>query len=213
MLIQDILPPSMKPTSGSDALKKVQHIHHVTKLSTITSRPPQVRPELRRFSSFDMLPSKPKRSTKSASQKPLIVVRTKQPELSQHQNSIVKELATPSQKIDERSVRARFSDFLQYPLIAIAAVLAANSSAAGQAMIGLYAVFAIFVKMSSKYSLGAAVLLLISIPVFRTLGEIDVSEKFAVYAYELLVIGILQAIIETWLDNRKQKTRHTPSKA
>lgn len=100
-------------------------------------------------------------------------------------------------------VRAKIFDFVQYPLIAAAAVGIAYSPTVGQIVIGIYLLLALILRISSRVTFAVALVLLVCIPFFQVLGQTVVSENVAVYAYEMLVVGTLQAIIELWRDNRK----------
>jgi len=108
-------------------------------------------------------------------------------------------------------VRSKIFDFAQYPLIALAAVGIAYSPAVGQAAVGIYLLMALIFKVSSRVSFAIALVLLVCIPFFQVLGQATVSENVAVYAYEMLVVGTLQAIIELWRDNRAERKRLKPS--
>ena len=110
--------------------------------------------------------------------------------------------AIPSKPV---RVRSKIFDFAQYPLIALAAVGIAYSPAAGQVAVGIYLLMALIFKVSSRVSFAIALVLLVCIPFFQVLGQATVSENVAVYAYEMLVVGTLQAIIELWRDNRRER--------
>ena len=101
--------------------------------------------------------------------------------------------------------RAKVFDFVQYPLIAAAAVGAAYSTNVGQAIIGIYFLLAIIFKIRSQITFGAALLLLISIPFFQVIHLTGTSENAAVYSFEMLVVGTIQAMIELWRSNRKAR--------
>lgn len=227
MLIEDIRPGGKRPAAQTSALNKVRQIHHATKLSTIASQPPQIRPEIQRLGSFDILPYRPKSAGKKVFMSDILSKQSRpapanaRPPKPQPPRPISPPPAAISaeprlaiaHQASKPPIWRKLLDFMQYPLIAAVALLAAYNSTAGQIMIGLYALFAIFVKVSSKYTFGAALLLLLAIPTFQALGETGISEKCAIYAYELLVVGTLQAIIETWLDNRRNKVKPTTSRA
>ncbi len=101
--------------------------------------------------------------------------------------------------------RAKVFDFVQYPLIAAAAVGAAYSTNVGQAIIGIYFLLAIIFKIRSQITFGVALLLLISIPFFQIIHLTGTSENAAVYSFEMLVVGTIQAMIELWRSNRKAR--------
>lgn len=208
MLIEDIRPGGKRPAPQATALKKMRQLHHATKISTIVSKPPQTRPQPNHPASVrahSQATAQLKR--KAATQNPIQTTPVQPGQRSTFQKQVSKPTTTKAARW------RRLFDFVQYPLIAAVALLAAYNSMAGQVMIGLYALFAIFVQVSSKYTFGAALLLLVAIPTFQVLGESGVSEKCAIYAYELLVVGTLQTIIETWLENRKSKVKPTTSRA
>ena len=224
MLINDIVPPKKRQTHGQAALQRVQQLHSATKLTTLAKNPPQLRPELRKYSSFDILPAK----TPGLRRRPQIsyikpqanhptAVKTAPAQQPRPQSVRQPKPAETTIQSKPKTVAAeptpgtplwrRLLDFAQYPLIAGAAILAASNSTAGQVMIGLYALLGILVRISSKYTFGGALILLVGIPFFQVLHQSGVSEKSAIYAYEMLVVGTLQAIIETWLENRSNKIR------
>lgn len=211
MLIEDIRPPR-KPTA-TVALQKVQQLHNASKLSNLSKSRPR---------SFDILPSKPlstrpgphltdiqpQRNHPTAVQAPQPATK---PSFTHVPSPIVVPTPTPRPASIPTKATARpplwrrLADFAQYPLIAIFAILAAYNSTAGQIMIGLYGILTIVFRINSQYTFGAALILLIGIPSFQALHQSGVSEKCAIYAYELLVVGTLQAIVETWLENRSTK--------
>jgi hypothetical protein len=82
-------------------------------------------------------------------------------------------------------------ELLQYPLIAAAALGAAYSSSIGQWLVLAYAVVVLVTRRSSRLSFGVALFLLITIPFFQALGQ-----SGAIYTYELLVVGTIQALME-----------------
>jgi len=101
--------------------------------------------------------------------------------------------------------RAKIFDFVQYPLIAAAAIGAAYSTNVGQAIIGVYFLLAIIFKIRSQITFGVALLLLISIPFFQIIHLTGTSDNAAIYSYEMLVVGTIQAMIELWRSNRKAR--------
>lgn len=92
---------------------------------------------------------------------------------------------------------ARAWSLAQYPLCATLAIASAYSSLLGQSAIALYAVYAVVRKLDSRISFGLALGMLCCIPLFQVIGLPGVSERAAVYTYELLVAGTLQAIWES----------------
>jgi hypothetical protein len=93
---------------------------------------------------------------------------------------------------------------LQYPLIAILAVVSVYSTEVGQWIILAYAIYAIIRRVDSRATFVAALVLLIAVPLFQVLNQPGVAENIAVYTYELLVVGTVQSIIEL-IVTRKQK--------
>lgn len=87
---------------------------------------------------------------------------------------------------------------LQNSVIAIIAVAMAYSSVVGQAIIGIYLLAGLLLKFDSRYSFGAALIFLIGVPFFQAIGMTGVSENSAIYAYEMLVVGVAQAIVESF---------------
>jgi hypothetical protein len=87
-------------------------------------------------------------------------------------------------------------ELLQYPLIAAAALGAAYSSSIGQWLVLAYAVVVLVTRRSSRLSFGVALFLLITIPFFQALGQSGIAENAAIYTYELLVVGTIQALME-----------------
>ncbi len=87
---------------------------------------------------------------------------------------------------------------LQNSVIAIIAVAMAYSSVVGQAIIGIYMLAGLLLKFDSRYSFVAALIFLIGVPFFQAIGMTGVSENSAIYAYEMLVVGVAQAIVESF---------------
>jgi hypothetical protein len=93
--------------------------------------------------------------------------------------------------------RKKLLDMLQYPLIAGLALGASINTTFGQLIILVYAVIVIiFRRNTSALSFGLALLILISVPIFSAIGQSAISENAAIYVYELLVVGTIQAIVE-----------------
>ncbi len=92
----------------------------------------------------------------------------------------------------------RLLDFAQYPLIAAFALGAAYSPTVGQLSIMAFGILGLGFRLSSRYAFGAALLLLASVPFFQVLHQSGISQNCAIYAYELLVVGTLQAILESF---------------
>ena len=88
-------------------------------------------------------------------------------------------------------------EFAQYPLFAIFALAASANTTFGQSLVAAYAVVVIFLRRRpSALSFGIALLLLISIPIFTLISQPTIAENIAIYVYELLVVGTIQAILE-----------------
>lgn len=83
-----------------------------------------------------------------------------------------------------------------YPLFAVGAIAAAYSSTIGQWLVLAYGLFAIFTRRDSRLSFGIALFTLITIPIFQLIHQTGIASNAAIYTYELLVIGTIQAIIE-----------------
>ncbi len=111
-----------------------------------------------------------------------------------------------AQKTPKPTLYRKLLDFIQYPLIAVAALTAAYSPTAGQIIIGVYFLIALIFKISSRASFAIALVLLLCIPFFQILGQAGISENVAIYAYEMLAVGTVQAIIELWRDDKEPKT-------
>ena len=102
---------------------------------------------------------------------------------------------------------SRFRKFLalmQYPLSAALLIVAIYSTAIGQWLVLAYAVYALIRGVQSRNTFIAALLLLVAIPVFQLLNQPGVADNIAIYAYELLVVGTAQAIVEL-IKGRKHK--------
>lgn len=95
---------------------------------------------------------------------------------------------------------------LQYPIVAILALVAVYSVTIGQWLVVAYAVYVLIRRVDSRSTFIGALLLLIAVPVFQLLNQPGVAEHIAVYTYELLVVGTLQAIIELVLVRSHKKS-------
>jgi hypothetical protein len=87
-------------------------------------------------------------------------------------------------------------EIIQYPLIAAAALGAAYSSTVGQYLVLAYGIVALITRRTSRLSFGMALFLLITIPFFQVIHQSSIAENVAIYTYELLVIGTIQALME-----------------
>lgn len=93
--------------------------------------------------------------------------------------------------------RDKLWDLVQYPLFAVIAITASVNNTFGQLLIGVYAVIVIFIRRRpSSLSFGLALIILISVPIFNLIGQSSIAENAAIYVYELLVVGTIQAIVE-----------------
>ncbi len=95
-----------------------------------------------------------------------------------------------------RVIYARLLSIVQYGVFAIVALVAAGNSTLGQYFVLAYALYAILRRSNSQRTFLLALLLLISVPIFQILGQTGIADNMAIYTYELLVIGTVQAIIE-----------------
>ncbi len=117
--------------------------------------------------------------------------------------------AVSKAKPQKRPLYRKLLEFIQYPLIGVAALAAAYSPTAGQVIIGVYFLLALIFKISSRASFAIALVLLLCIPFFQLLGQAGISENVAIYAYEMLAVGTVQAIIELWRgDETIETTTH-----
>ena len=85
---------------------------------------------------------------------------------------------------------------LQYPLLAAIALIAAYSATAGQVLVLLFGIFALVRRLDSRYAFGAALFLLVTIPLFSAIGQSGIAQNAAIYVYELLVVGTIMAVLE-----------------
>jgi hypothetical protein len=66
----------------------------------------------------------------------------------------------------------------------------------GQAVISLYFVLTIvFNKTVSRISFFLTLVSLICIPLFDAIGQSGISDNAAIYAFELLLVGVVQSVI------------------
>ena len=91
----------------------------------------------------------------------------------------------------------------QYPLIAAVALGAAYSGVFGQFLIAFYIAFAVVTRRTSQLSFGAAVFLLVTIPLFQGLNQPIIDQNVATYVFELLAFGTAQAV---WEQRKIDKT-------
>lgn len=105
----------------------------------------------------------------------------------------------------KRRIASLLLEGVQYPFIAAAAVTAAYSSMIGQWFVLAYIVYAIVLRKKSKQTFVLALVMLLTVPLFQIIGQSNISENTAIYTYELLAFGTLQAIVELLLDERRHK--------
>jgi hypothetical protein len=103
-----------------------------------------------------------------------------------------KSASKPSAKPTKRQIW----EFAQYPLLALIALVAAASTTFGQALVFVYAVIVVARRRTSTTTFGLALIILVAIPIFQALGQATIAENAAIYVYELLVVGTIQAILE-----------------
>jgi len=100
----------------------------------------------------------------------------------------------------------RLLALLQYPLIAVITIVAVYSTSIGQWLVVAYAIYALVRRIDSKSTFIAALVLLAGIPLFQILNQPGVSENIAIYTYELLVVGTLQAIVELGFASKNKRS-------
>ncbi len=115
--------------------------------------------------------------------------------------------AKPEQKAKSRHWYVRVFNIVQYPLFAAIAIAASYSTSIGQWFILGYVIIALLRRQDSRVTFAIAIFLLIAIPVFQLLQQPGVAENTAVYAYELLVFGTLQAIFEVIRSSKNKQIR------
>ena len=99
-----------------------------------------------------------------------------------------------------------FVSIFQYVLITVIALGAAYSTEVGQWFILAFLLYLFFIKRDSRLAFGVALFLIIIIPFFNFLNQNGIAQNAAVYAFEVLVIGTLQSIIEIkWPSKRLKK--------
>ena len=94
------------------------------------------------------------------------------------------------------SLRIGLVTLLQYAALAVIAVASAYSTAIGQWFVLVYALYALLTRQDSRVSFGIALFVLVSVPFFQVINQPGVANNMAVYVYELLVVGTVQALIE-----------------
>lgn len=96
----------------------------------------------------------------------------------------------------EKSIFQFLLSIFQYLFFAFIAFGGAYSVEVGQYFVLAYAIYAIFLKRDSKLTFSIALFLLITIIFFQIFNQPAISNNIAVYVFELLVIGTIQAMIE-----------------
>lgn len=180
MLIHDIKPGKAASRATMGATKKLLRFHQLTNITALAH--PQL--EVRHYKSFDII-RKPKRQPT--------------PALADNKPS------TEVTRAARPGLLKKMTAYAQYPLIVVLTVAVLNSTALGQVLIIAFAVLAIFVKIRSRYTFAMAGLLVLGVVIFELLDASLYSERCATYAYELFVVGILQKIISTWLEERPSR--------
>lgn len=100
---------------------------------------------------------------------------------------------------------AKVWDIAQYPLFAGIAIAAAYSTGIGQWFVLAYAIIALIRRSPSQLTFGVALFLLIAIPIFQLLHQEGIASNAAVYVFELLAFGTLQASLELVFTKRKRR--------
>ncbi|HUC20363.1 MAG TPA: hypothetical protein VMR98_02630 [Candidatus Polarisedimenticolaceae bacterium] len=92
--------------------------------------------------------------------------------------------------------RYRWLNRSQYPIIMVVALVMAYSASIGQWVVLAYAIVVLLFRIDSRQPFAGALILLVAIPTFQLIGLSYISENIAIYAYELLVVGVIRAIVE-----------------
>lgn len=195
-LIQDVLPPKRRPLK-----KRLIGVHKATNILHLAELSQQ---------KIDVIRPSHGINARRAMGKPTATTRTRHvPQLPPAPTQSAKKSSQSFVKAAPKPVRyrrlRRMADFAQYPIIAALALASAYSSTAGQLFVAAYFAIALLFKIESRYAFGAALLLLVSIPAFQLLGQSGIAENNAIYTYELLVGGTLQAILETIQEGRRKR--------
>lgn len=197
-LIQDVKPVATVPAPRPLAQAKHQVAERLRESSSAVPGRPRPLPHLAPYRPVGRQQAPVPRS---ALTKPPVHAPTPPSAVSKPQP---KSHPVPRQR-NRPSWRHRLIEVLQYIGVSAAALIAANNTTLGQWMVLAYAVYAIVRGLRSQISFGAALFLLVAIPVFQLLGQDGVAQNVAIYVYELLVIGTVQAIIELYKSRHKSK--------
>lgn len=191
MLIHDITPKVKRAASEGVSTDTVRQIHKATNLKTLTSQ----RPQFRQYKSFDILPSKP-----------IGRKRPPSPRVPGNAKGSVKKITNDSNsELEGATLLQSYASFAQYPLYVLLIALAALNYNFGQALILIYVVGVLFIRIGSRYTLITIGILILGALAANAAGYSRISENYGIYAYELFVVAILQAIISTWLENKSPK--------
>lgn len=93
-------------------------------------------------------------------------------------------------------ILSQLLNLLQYPLFAIIGVAVIYDGVLGQMMIGTFGAVSLLFRVPSKQAFGAALFILITVPLFIALHRQGIADTLAVYVFELLVVGTVLAIVE-----------------
>ena len=85
---------------------------------------------------------------------------------------------------------------LQYAIFAGVGIAVVFDRNLGQLLIGFLTVLALVIRIPYKMAFGSALFLLVTIPLFLLLQRPQVAYTLAIYAYELLSIGVIMSIIQ-----------------
>ena len=87
-------------------------------------------------------------------------------------------------------------NILQYAIFAGVGIAVVFDRNLGQLLIGFLTVLALVIGIPYKMAFGSALFLLVTIPLFLLLQRPQVAFTLAIYAYELLSVGVIMAIIQ-----------------
>jgi hypothetical protein len=94
---------------------------------------------------------------------------------------------------------------IQYIFITVITIISAYSTDLGQLFILIFAVYSIVFRKDSKTTFAIALFLLITIPFFQVINQEGIAENFAIYVFNLLVLGTFQSILEIFLEKMFEK--------
>lgn len=183
-LIQDITPAGKKPAHHSPqniAIIGGRRFHRDTVIPPLTMEPVK---QLRR-PSFQL----PTANSHSRMFPNISLTPVTKPE--QHK-------INPPAITQKSKIRTKILKFFKYLLLVTIVLFAGASSTIGQVIIGIYFIIAVIFRIGSRVSFILALVLLVFIPLLGLIGQSGISDNAAIYAFELLVIGTVQSIIEIW---------------